>query len=196
MAKFTKQAIYDSFLRFLNEKPLDQITVKDIVDDCGINRKTFYYYFQDIYALTDDMFKTYWDEIKRSLPPESHSWQEILKAIAEYLYDNRKIALHVYQTFGYEKMEKLFYDTRIEYLPGFIRESAGDLTINDEDIALIATYASISISGMLTRWLDDRMKTIPAEMIERFSQIMKGTSRLALENADRLSGGDILTHTC
>ena len=41
MAKFTKQAIYDSFMKFLNERPLGQITVKDIVDDCGINRKTF-----------------------------------------------------------------------------------------------------------------------------------------------------------
>ena len=55
MSKFTKQAIYASFLKFLNEKPLDKITVKDIVDDCGINRKTFYYYFQDMYDLAREM---------------------------------------------------------------------------------------------------------------------------------------------
>lgn len=43
MAQFTKQAIINSFLKLLEETPLDKITVKDIVEDCGINRNTFYY---------------------------------------------------------------------------------------------------------------------------------------------------------
>ena len=77
-------------LKFLNEKPLDQITVKDVVDDCGINRKTIYYYFQDIYALTDDIFRSRLEEIKLSLPPKEHSWQEVLKAIAEFLLISRR----------------------------------------------------------------------------------------------------------
>ena len=51
MAQFTKRAIVESFLKLLNQKPLDKITVKEIVDDCGINRNTFYYHFEDIRAL-------------------------------------------------------------------------------------------------------------------------------------------------
>ena len=35
MPPFTKQAIIGSFVKLLNQKPLDKITVKDIVDDCG-----------------------------------------------------------------------------------------------------------------------------------------------------------------
>lgn len=41
MANFTKKAIRDSFVKLLNEKPISQITVKDIVEDCGVNRNTF-----------------------------------------------------------------------------------------------------------------------------------------------------------
>ena len=51
MPAFTKKAIADSFLKLLREKPLDKITIKDIVEDCGINRNTFYYHFEDIPAL-------------------------------------------------------------------------------------------------------------------------------------------------
>ena len=51
MANFTKSAITDSFLKLLNQKKFDKITIKDIVSDCGISRKTFYYYFDDIYDL-------------------------------------------------------------------------------------------------------------------------------------------------
>ena len=35
---------------------MDKITVKDIVEECGINRNTFYYYFADIYDLIDGFY--------------------------------------------------------------------------------------------------------------------------------------------
>ena len=51
MSAYTKQAIKASFLKLLNERPLSQVTVKSIVEDCGINRNTFYYHFADIPSL-------------------------------------------------------------------------------------------------------------------------------------------------
>ena len=41
MANFTEKAIKASFLKLLNERPLTKITVRDIVEDCGINRNSF-----------------------------------------------------------------------------------------------------------------------------------------------------------
>ena len=45
MATFTRKAIMQTFLHILKNKPLDRITVKDICEQCEINRNTFYYYF-------------------------------------------------------------------------------------------------------------------------------------------------------
>ena len=36
MTQLTKKAIVNSFIKLLNDKPWDKITVKDIVEDCGI----------------------------------------------------------------------------------------------------------------------------------------------------------------
>lgn len=66
MSSFTKKAIVESFLRLVGKKPLDKITVRDIVDECGINRNTFYYHFQDIYAVLEEVC----GEIFRRLPQE------------------------------------------------------------------------------------------------------------------------------
>lgn len=63
---FTKKAIRESFLHLIAKKPLDKITVRDIVDDCGINRNTFYYYFQDIYAVLEDFYR----DMIEALPAE------------------------------------------------------------------------------------------------------------------------------
>ena len=187
MSKFTKQAIYASFLKFLNEKPLDKITVKDIVDDCGINRKTFYYYFQDIYDLAREMFQESLSQIRESLPPETHSWFEALKTSTEYMYENRKVTLHVFRSLGYERMSDLIYETSLYYLPLFISQRAKGMMLSDGDSRLIASYSSGTISAMVTRWIRAGMAVTPSELLDRFACIMEGTSRVALENADRLS---------
>ena len=48
----------DSFVKMLSQKSFDKITIKDIIEDCGLNRSTFYYYYEDIYALLEDVLQT------------------------------------------------------------------------------------------------------------------------------------------
>ncbi len=55
MANFTKQAIKAAFLELLDEKPLNKISVRDIVERCGINRNSFYYHFQDSPSLLGEI---------------------------------------------------------------------------------------------------------------------------------------------
>ena len=55
MPNFTRKAIKETFLRQLGERPLGQITVKDIVEECGINRNSFYYHFEDLPALLEEI---------------------------------------------------------------------------------------------------------------------------------------------
>ena len=47
----TKQALVDSLKQLLTKKSFSKITVTEIVENCGYNRKTFYYHFEDIYSL-------------------------------------------------------------------------------------------------------------------------------------------------
>ena len=55
MPNFTKKAIKETFVALLEERPLNRITVKDIVEACGINRNSFYYHFQDLPALLEEI---------------------------------------------------------------------------------------------------------------------------------------------
>jgi transcriptional regulator len=47
----TKRALAASLKSIMAHKPFSKITVTEIIDDCGVNRKTFYYHFENIYAL-------------------------------------------------------------------------------------------------------------------------------------------------
>ena len=53
MSKLTKHAMEKSLKNLLKTKPLNRITINDMVDECGISRMTFYSHFQDIYDLVE-----------------------------------------------------------------------------------------------------------------------------------------------
>ena len=55
MAQFRSTAIQETFITLLDERPLNKITVKDIVETCGINRNSFYYHFEDLPALLEEI---------------------------------------------------------------------------------------------------------------------------------------------
>ena len=61
----------NSFVKLLNLYPLDKITVKDIVSDCGISRNTFYYHYKDIPALLDEMVAQMADVLIEASPAEN-----------------------------------------------------------------------------------------------------------------------------
>ena len=63
MGKFTSDEIKKSYLKLLNLRPVNKITVRDIADDCGINRNTFYYHFADLPTLLEDMIEEQAEEI-------------------------------------------------------------------------------------------------------------------------------------
>lgn len=63
MSGFTKEIIAKTFTELLDEKPMSKITVKDIVERCGVNRNTFYYHFKDIPDVVEFILKKKWDEI-------------------------------------------------------------------------------------------------------------------------------------
>lgn len=187
LAALTKQAIYASFLKFLHERPLDKITVKDIVDDCGINRKTFYYYFSDIYAMAEEMFREELEKRRSEIRPDEASWLDAAKSASSYMYERRTLTLHVFKSLGFEKMTDIFFSIAMEHLPTMLEMQAEGLYVSKEDLLLIAVWAATSLSGMLTRWLNDGMKEIPERLLDRFAAIMKGSVRLALENAAKLN---------
>lgn len=54
-SKYTQTMIRNSFIKLLNEKPLAQIKLKEVCELAGINRSTFYRYYQDTFDWAEKM---------------------------------------------------------------------------------------------------------------------------------------------
>jgi AcrR family transcriptional regulator len=56
MARYTQQLLSAAIKELIKEKPLDEITVQELVDRANVNRKTFYYNFHSISDLLNWMY--------------------------------------------------------------------------------------------------------------------------------------------
>ena len=105
MANFTKQAIETAFLQLLNEKPLNKISVRDIVEKCGINRNSFYYHFQDIPSLIAEIITSYTDQLIEEYPTIS-TLDECCEMAFRYALHNRSAVMHIYHSVNRDLFEE------------------------------------------------------------------------------------------
>ncbi|MGN1399105.1 MAG: TetR/AcrR family transcriptional regulator [Erysipelotrichaceae bacterium] len=69
----TKKDIKDGFLELLDEKGFDKITVSELCQKVGINRSTFYYYYDNMNKLLQDVHHDYFDSIIEKLNMNHYS---------------------------------------------------------------------------------------------------------------------------
>lgn len=105
MPNFTKQAIEASFIKLLNQRPLNQITVKDVVEDCGVNRNTFYYHFRDLHALIEELVTEEANAIIGRYPAIA-SIEQCMDVAVEFAMTNKRAVLHIYNSTDRNLFEK------------------------------------------------------------------------------------------
>lgn len=86
----TRKNIITAFCRLYENKPIQQIYVKDIISLAGYNRSTFYEYFSDVYSLLNYIEDDVIDYIKSGLKSSTHTQKELF-----YLLDKKEEYLKV-----------------------------------------------------------------------------------------------------
>lgn len=173
MAQFTKQAIKDSCLKLLDERPLSQITVKDIVEDCGINRNTFYYYFQDLPRLIEDIVMEDAEAIIRSYPAVEN-FEDCLEAFIDYALSKKRVVLHIYHSANREIYEQYLWKVCDHVIDSYITTISSRRRVNESDLTIIKKYLTSLGFGIISGWLRSGMTEDIRSTFARICELKKG----------------------
>ena len=163
MSAFTERAIVDAFVSLLNEHPLDKITVKNIIDKCGVNRSTFYYYFEDIYDLINKIFEFETGKIVNK-HSEYESWADGIK---EAIY-------HVYKSVSRERLNKYLNEVCDSIFMEAVSSQAEGTNAGPDDIRLVTDIYKYTLVGLVFKWLEEGMVTEPGEIIDKLAYLFDG----------------------
>ena len=166
MASSTKEALGSALKQMLSVKPIEKITVKDLVEICGVNRQTFYYHFDDVYDLLEWVFE---EDANHVLPKEVvyEHWREDVTMFFTYLKDNRDFALNIYNSHSRTDILR-YYKTRLKgCIESFAVIVCETRNIDRKDFEfVIELYANI-IVGLISQWLDLGMQLPPQIDVNR-----------------------------
>lgn len=191
MATRTKKAIGASLLALLQEKQLNSITINEISSHCGISRKTFYYYYQDVYAL---IFGFLEELTERIVTEEDYDFWNIFSRVVNLIMENRTVVINVYQSVEHEILYNFLHRTMSKYSHRMILHETGGKYYPEENIDIAANVCTTGILTVILQWIHFNM--IP-EMDIQFLRHRKKLSGFAVtllnqmtENSGKIQNAD------
>lgn len=157
MSVLTKKAIKESFIKLLSNKPIDQITIRDITDDCGISRNTFYYHYADLPTLVEEIVMEQAEEIIRNYP-DIKSLEQALSVGAEFMLENRRAASHILNSSHRYIYERCLMKVCRHVVALYIDIAIPADTLNDAERGLMIDFYKCMIFGIIIDWCDNGMK--------------------------------------
>lgn len=157
MAKLTQKAILQTFETMLWEMPFDKITVSALIKRCGISPNTFYYHYQDIYALLDQ-----WLKIKLSqYPAESYlsdGWKSVLKAMLHEMQDHPDITKHVIDSIPHNRLEHYIFHTMENAIYQSVQQRTSDRPVSEKTGRMLAGAFCYSLYGFILKFIHSGMQ--------------------------------------
>lgn len=189
MANFTKQAIKSSFMKLLNQQPLSKISVRDIVEDCGINRNSFYYHFQDIPSLIEEIIKEHADRIIEQYPTVN-SLRECINIMFRYALENKKAVLHIYNSANRDIYEKSMMKLCEYVVTKYLETVFGKDPESEKARASAIIFFKCELFGLSFEWIEKGMKEDAIEEIYSLADLCRDFSDEIMKRSKEMNKAD------
>ena len=164
----TKNLISLALVRLMYRKSYDEITVKEICQNAGVSRMSFYRYFdkkEDVFIdYCDARFEEFYDEyLNRTTVSLEEFVLDTFKFFKKY---NRQ--LMILRQAGKEQILVKQFNGYAKYL---IVHNSNKLVLEQRKNPVIGPFLAGGLYNVLATWLDDGMEQSPEEMRDLLLQI-------------------------
>ncbi|MBR6571180.1 MAG: TetR/AcrR family transcriptional regulator C-terminal domain-containing protein [Clostridia bacterium] len=167
----TKQVLAYSMKNLMTRQPLSKITVGDVCQSCGMNRKSFYYHFQDKYDLVAWIFRG-------DLAAEAEgadSLAGMMSALCRTMENNIPFYRCALKEGGQNSLQESITQ---ELRPLLARAIAPHVTDPRLAATMTGMYADVCC-GMLVRWVQSGCSIPTAEFLRLMQESAAVAGRMA-----------------
>lgn len=150
-----KSIIADAYLELTKRKSVDKITVKDLVDACDISRQTFYYHFQDIFAVLEWLAQR---ALKQTLEKSkaAGTQEAAIKVFVQTVVDNYNLIQKLLRSQSREATEQLLVETVEECLRERLRRNAPNVSLNFADVEMELEFYAAGLTAILVKYCGEK----------------------------------------
>ena len=170
-ANITKDAIANAMKQLMEEVPFDHITNADIIERCGISRKTFYYHFQDKYELVNWIFSVeVIDGILKNTTIDNLA--ECYLNLCHYIQDNKIFCTNALNASGQNCFIQFLYGYVEKQINILCKDAIDEKILSSDDIKFLIDYYYYAFIGVFKTWVNSDMKDSPELMVKRWVSLV------------------------
>lgn len=178
MPKYTKNQILNALALLLQTKRLDDITVTELVEKCGISRQAFYYHFSDLYGVVDYGIQQLLDKLGAVRPED---WHTAIERTLTLLRENRVLALNVYRAYERSYVESHVRRWAAPLVEARTRLAARGYAVTEDQIAFMTELLTQGLASIVLSWVEQGMPSSVIERMDDFDILVGGCLDYTLE---------------
>lgn len=175
-----KKMLSASLKHCMEKKSLSKITVTDIVTDCGLNRKTFYYHFQDV----PDLLKWTLEQEAVDVVKQFdllNELEEALRFAVRYIRENSHMINCAYDSIGRDELKRFLNHDFQSIVMSIVEQIERKENVHSDPDAkkIICNFYTEGMAGELV----DLLKSRDAAQDEKSIRCISLVVRTSLEAA-------------
>lgn len=190
MADFTTKAIKEAYKNLLEERSVSKITVKDVCEYCGIHKNTFYYHFEDLPHLLEEIMIAYADEFIAQYHDIS-TLNDCIDSLQSFIKSNIKVIRHLIDSGSYsEAFRKLLWKicehVSDEYSELFVSKEL----LSEDNRELLKHSIKCELYGYAADWIYTGMNENRVYDLMKLHEVKKRVLDNISENYEKLQNSD------
>lgn len=170
----TRKAIKEAFLKLVQTKGYERITIQDIAEEAMINRNTFYLHYLDKPDLMESLCQESIEKLNVCTNLKTKDINEV---------DSDMFASLLRETFRVIEADIIFFKTMLsqngypnfsnylkEALKSFILSGMGD-NYHNQKMKIGLEYIISGLVGVICMWITDHENLVVEDVIEQLSEI-------------------------
>ena len=187
MCTDTKGRIAEAVEQMLQTRPVCKITVQRVMEQAQMKRQSFYYHYQDIYALLDVWFHTVFDPYVQCDRPD-FDWRTAIKEVLRACQAHPRTIYHVFDSLSRDQLEQYVFGLTDDVFSKAITRYIDASCIPEPELNGIVSFCRYAFIGFFLQFLWNHMDDDVDETVDRLCGLLERFVRSAAAQYMR-SGG-------
>lgn len=171
MRQKTETMLCVAFMELLKKYPFSKITIQKLAGQCGVNRQTFYYHFDNIYDLMSKAFE--YELVHESRIYEEVSWEYVMSSFLQWMKENRVIIRNILANAELPYLKRAIYPLIARSI------SHGYISKENEQIAqeqpedFCVNFLTIGITQYVLEWVESDFREPIEDIVAHLSWLLR-----------------------
>jgi len=174
-----RKAISDALEQLLEgADSLQDISVKDILERCGLSRPTFYRYFSDKYDVVNWSYTYYVEELSGLYDKSPVRFNEdMLRRFVQFFYDKRNYFYKVMDYVGQNSFFEHYLSCLTQWYAAMHTQPSGEAASISAEERYMLLYVASGTAQILKAWLSGGCRESPEQILHIIKQNLPDTMR-------------------